>query len=48
MSDQATDHVFQNDIVNQMVANSWQLGQSEKYNRTLALCPVKSTYKSYV
>ena len=39
MSDQATERVFQNDIINQMLANGWQLGRPEKYNRELALYP---------
>ena len=39
MSDQATERVFQNDIIKQMLANGWQLGQPEKYNRELALYP---------
>ena len=37
MSDQATERVFQNDIIQQMLANGWLLGQPEKYNRELAL-----------
>ncbi len=37
MSDQATERVFQNDIIKQMLANGWQLGLPEKYNRELAL-----------
>lgn len=32
MSDQTTEHVFQNDIIKQMLANSWQLGAPEKCN----------------
>jgi type I restriction enzyme R subunit len=36
MSDQATERVFQNDIIKQMLANGWHLGQPEKYNRELA------------
>ena len=39
MSDQATERVFQNDIIKQMLANGWQLGAPEKYNRELALYP---------
>lgn len=39
MSDQATERLFQNDIIQQMLANGWQLGQPEKYNRELALYP---------
>lgn len=37
MSDQTTERVFQNDIIKQMLAHGWQLGQPEKYNRELAL-----------
>jgi type I restriction enzyme, R subunit len=39
MSDQAPERVFQNVIIKQMLANGWQLGQPEKYNRELALYP---------
>ncbi|MGL4186795.1 MAG: type I restriction endonuclease, partial [Thiotrichaceae bacterium] len=39
MSDQSTERVFQNDIIRQMLASGWQLGQPEKYNRELALYP---------
>jgi hypothetical protein len=39
MSDQATERVFQNDIINQMLTNGWQLGRPEKYHRELALYP---------
>ena len=31
------ESVFQNDIINQMVANGWQLGSPAGYNRELAL-----------
>jgi type I restriction enzyme R subunit len=37
MSDQLTEHVFQNDIIRQMLANGWKFGPPEKYNRELAL-----------
>lgn len=30
---------FQNDILDQMQSNGWLLGQSNKYNRELALYP---------
>jgi type I restriction enzyme R subunit len=39
MSDQAAERVFQNDIIQQMLANGWQLGRPDKYNRELALYP---------
>ena len=37
MSDQATECVFQNDIIQQMLANGWQLGQLEKTKREFAM-----------
>jgi type I restriction enzyme, R subunit len=37
MSDKANELTFQTDMINQMLANGWQLGRSEKYNRKLAL-----------
>lgn len=36
-ADKSTEYVFQNDIINQMLANGWQLGKPENYNRELAL-----------
>lgn len=30
---------FQNDIINQMLAQGWLLGESNKYNKELALYP---------
>jgi len=33
----ANEVVFQNDMINQLVANGWLLGQPEHYNRKLAL-----------
>lgn len=35
--DKANEFTFQNDIIAQMVANGWLLGQAENYNRELAL-----------
>ena len=35
--DTTQEKVFQNDIINQLIANGWQLGTSDKYNRELAL-----------
>lgn len=35
--DKATEYVFQNDIIRQMLANGWKLGKPENYNRKLAL-----------
>ena len=37
MSDQASERIFQDDIIRQLLASGWQLGSSEKYNRELAL-----------
>jgi type I restriction enzyme R subunit len=37
MANKANEQVFQNDIINQMVANGWQLGTPAGYNRELAL-----------
>ena len=34
--DKSTEFVFQNDIIRQMLANGWQLGQLEKTKRELA------------
>jgi type I restriction enzyme R subunit len=39
MSDQATERIFQDDIIRQLQANGWLLGSSDKYNRELALYP---------
>ena len=39
MSNQATERVFQDDIIKQMLANGWLLGKPEKYNCELALYP---------
>ena len=35
--DKATEFVFQNDMIRQLVANGWLLGKPENYNRELAL-----------
>lgn len=37
MSDKANEHVFQNDMVKQMVAGGWVEGKPENYNRETAL-----------
>ena len=37
MDNKANESVFQNDMVNQLVANGWLLGKSENFNRKLAL-----------
>ncbi len=37
MSDKSNEHTFQNDIIDQLVANGWMLGKPEGYNRELAL-----------
>lgn len=37
MSDQSAERQFQNDIIEQMLGNGWQLGQPHNYNRELAL-----------
>lgn len=39
MSDQASERIFQDDIIRQLLANGWQLGSPDKYNRELALYP---------
>ena len=39
MSDPATERIFQDDIIRQLLANGWLLGSPEKYNRELALYP---------
>ncbi len=35
--DAAAESAFQNDIINQLIANGWLLGSPDKYNRELAL-----------
>ena len=37
LREKAIEGVFQNDIINQMVANGWRLGSPTGYNRELAL-----------
>ncbi|KHE93618.1 MAG: DEAD/DEAH box helicase family protein [Candidatus Scalindua rubra] len=37
MNDKSIESVFQNEMINQMVANGWLLGKPENYNRDLAL-----------
>jgi type I restriction enzyme, R subunit len=50
--DKSTEFRFQNDMINQLVANGWMLGNPENYNRELALydedllCFVKETQDS--
>jgi type I restriction enzyme R subunit len=39
MSDQASERIFQDDILRQLQANGWLLGSADKYNRELALYP---------
>jgi type I restriction enzyme, R subunit len=39
MSNQASERIFQDDIIRQLLAQGWVLGASEKYNRALALYP---------
>jgi type I restriction enzyme R subunit len=39
MSDQATERIFQDDIIRQLLANGWLLARRTKYNRELALYP---------
>ena len=39
MTDQASERIFQDDIIRQLLANGWQLGSPEKYNREQALYP---------
>lgn len=36
-SDKSKESVFQNDMIRQMLANGWQLGDPKRYNRKLAL-----------
>ena len=35
----ASELIFQNDMIKQLVANGWLLGKAENYNRELALYP---------
>ena len=37
MANKANEQIFQNDIINQMIVNGWQLGTPDCYNRELAL-----------
>jgi len=37
MASKSNEQIFQSDIINQMVANGWQLGSPAGYNRELAL-----------
>lgn len=39
MSDLATERIFQDDIIRQLLAHGWLLGSADKYNRELALYP---------
>ena len=39
MENKSIEHVFQADMLQQLVGNGWLLGKSENYNRTLALYP---------
>ncbi|MCB5196387.1 type I restriction endonuclease subunit R [Deefgea salmonis] len=39
MTDLAAELAFQNDIIDQLIAHGWQLGQADQYNRELALYP---------
>ena len=39
MSDPATERIFQDDIIRQLLAHGWLLGSADKYNRELALYP---------
>ncbi|CRZ54336.1 hypothetical protein [Vibrio cholerae] len=39
MSDAAQEKIFQNDILDQMQSKGWLLGESNKYNKELALYP---------
>ncbi|MGB0833335.1 MAG: type I restriction endonuclease subunit R [Psychrobium sp.] len=39
MSDKAQEKTFQNDILDQMLSQGWLLGESNNYNRELALYP---------
>ena len=35
--DKSTEYIFQNDMIRQMLANGWLLGNPKNYNRELAL-----------
>ena len=35
--DKSTEYIFQNDMIKQLLANGWLLGDPKKYNRELAL-----------
>lgn len=37
MASKSQESIFQNDIINQMIANGWLLGSPAGYNRKLAL-----------
>ena len=37
--DSSKEQIFQNDIIDQMLAQGWLLGESNKYNKELALYP---------
>ena len=37
MDNKSNESAFQNDMINQLVANGWLLGKPENYNRKLAL-----------
>jgi len=37
MTDQTVERIFQDDIIQQLLAHGWQLGSPDKYNRELAL-----------
>lgn len=39
MSDQASERIFQDDIIRQLQASGWLLGSADKYDRALALYP---------
>jgi type I restriction enzyme R subunit len=39
MENKAIESIFQNDMIQQLLANGWLLGKSENYNRELALYP---------
>ena len=39
MNSKSQEVVFQNDIIDQMLAQGWLLGESNKYNKELALYP---------
>lgn len=39
MSDKSQEKIFQNDILNQMQSHGWLLGESNQYNKQLALYP---------